>query len=223
MSFGKNLQHLRRLNRNMTQEAIAEKLNVSRQTVSKWENDEFKPEIEKAIELCSLFNCSLDNLFRDELGVSDDAYSNLRTEIVPAFRYVTYTVISTDPESDALNHIISTAKENGDGSPKIIGWDFPCLSQEQINVYNMHGYTAAWVLPENLTPDGLEIREQRAQSYVALHIEEPFGNPFVIIPNGYKTIDEYAKINGLKHVSDGVIPCFETDGETMDIYIAYDV
>lgn len=37
MSFGKNLQYLRRLSGNMTQEALAEKLNVSRQTVSKWE------------------------------------------------------------------------------------------------------------------------------------------------------------------------------------------
>lgn len=37
MSFGKNLQHLRRLSRNMTQEVLADKLNVSRQTVSKWE------------------------------------------------------------------------------------------------------------------------------------------------------------------------------------------
>lgn len=55
MSFGKNLQHLRRLNRNMTQEAIAERIDVSRQTVSKWETDECKPEIEKAIELCILF------------------------------------------------------------------------------------------------------------------------------------------------------------------------
>lgn len=37
MSFGKNLQHLRRLSRNMTQEALADKLHVSRQTISKWE------------------------------------------------------------------------------------------------------------------------------------------------------------------------------------------
>ena len=45
MSFGKNLQYLRRLNRNMTQEAIAEKLDVSRQTVSKWESDECNPAV----------------------------------------------------------------------------------------------------------------------------------------------------------------------------------
>ncbi len=220
MSFGKNLQYLRRLNRNMTQEAIAEKLDVSRQTVSKWESDECKPEIEKAIALCSLFNCTLDNLFREELSAYDEMYSNLRVETVPSFRYVTYTVISTDPEGDALGKMNKIAKDHGVHNPKIIGWDFPYLCQEQINVYNMHGYTAAWILPADFSPVGFDVKEQKAQSYAAVHIERPFDNPFITIPNGYKTIDEYMKINGLKHIRDGIIPCFETCGESMDIYIA---
>lgn len=67
MSLGKNLQYLRRLRKNMTQEDLAEKLSVSRQTVSKWEMDSALPEMEKAIELCRIFNCSLDNLFREEM------------------------------------------------------------------------------------------------------------------------------------------------------------
>ena len=64
MNFGKNLQYLRRLCNNITQENLAEKLNVSRQTVSKWETDEALPEMDKALELCKIFNCSMDNLFR---------------------------------------------------------------------------------------------------------------------------------------------------------------
>ena len=39
MSFGKNLQFLRHLRGDMTQENLAEKINISRQTVSKWELD----------------------------------------------------------------------------------------------------------------------------------------------------------------------------------------
>lgn len=221
MSFGKNLQFLRKMT-NLTQEELAEKMNVSRQTVSKWELDECNPEIEKAMEICNLFNCSMDNLFQEDIGScsSDDAYSDLRVETVPAFRYVKHTVISTDPEGDAINRMFSVARDNGVEKPQVIGWDFPNLSQEQINVYNMHGYTAAWILPKEIEPNDLEICEQAAHKYAAIHIEKSFENPFVIIPNAYKTLMEYMTVNGLKQTWENVIPCFETDGDTMDIYIA---
>ncbi len=220
MSFGKNLQYLRRLSGNMTQEALAEKLNVSRQTVSKWELDSAQPDIGKAMELCQLFSCSLDNLFREELGACDEAYSDLRVEIVPAFRYIKHIVISTDPEGDAINRMFNIARDCGIEHPRVIGWDFPYLSQEQINVYNMHGYAAAWVLPEGLTPPNLEVFEQKAQKYAAIHIERPFDNPFVVIPNAYKTLGEFMRLNGLEQKWKDVIPCFETDGDSMDVYIA---
>jgi len=205
---------------NMTQEFLAEKLDVSRQTISKWEMDTAMPEIEKALELCGIFSCSLDDLFRNELDACDSAYTDLRTETVPAMRYISYTVISTDPEGDALNHMFGTARENGVEKPRVIGWDFPFLSQEQINVYHMHGYTAAWILPDGLTPEGYEIHEQKAHKYAAIHIEKPFENPFVIIPNAYKTLGEYMRLNGLSNCVKDVIPCFETDGDSMDVYIA---
>lgn len=86
MSFGKNLQFLRHLRGNMTQEDLAEKMNISRQTVSKWELDAAQPEMDKAIELCRLFNCSLDNLFRDEMVTCGEAYENLRDR----FRFSLY-------------------------------------------------------------------------------------------------------------------------------------
>ncbi|MBP1561150.1 MAG: helix-turn-helix domain-containing protein [Oscillospiraceae bacterium] len=220
MSFGKNLQYLRRLSGEMTQEALAEKLNVSRQTISKWELDAAQPEMDKAIELCRLFSCTLDNLFREELNACDGAYSNLRVETVPAFRYIRHIVISNNPEGDAIDRVTSIARQNGVNEPKIIGWDFSYLSQEQINIYNMHGYAAAWVLPDDLTPPDMEILEQKSHKYAAIHIETPFDNPFVTIPNAYKTLMEYMRLNGLEHNCKDVIPCFETDGETMDVYIA---
>ncbi len=220
MSFGRNLQYLRQLSAGMTQEALAEKLNVSRQTISKWEMDAANPEMDKALELCKVFNCSLDNLFRDEMNRLSSAYSNLRVEEVPGFRYVEHTVISTEPESDALDRVTQYAKENGIENPKVIGWDFPRLSAEQINVFKMHGYTAAWILPDGLTPDGLEIREQAAHQYAAIHIERPFDNPFSTIPGAYHTLGDYMRTNGLVYAENEVIPCFETDGESMDVYMA---
>ncbi len=84
----------------------------------------------------------------------------------------------------------------------------------------MHGYEAAWILPDGVVPPDLEIHEQAAHRYAAIHIETPFGNPFVTIPNAYKTLMEYMRVNGLEQTTKDVIPCFETDGESMDIYIA---
>ena len=220
MYFGSNLQYLRRLSGNMTQEALAEKLNVSRQTISKWEMDSAQPEMDKAIELCRIFNCSLDNLFREEMNAREKAYSDLRVERVEGFRFVTHTVISPTPENDAMHRVYHYAKQNGVEKPRVIGWDFPFVSNEQINVYNMHGYTAAWILPEGVNPEGLEIREQPAHRYAAIHIDRPFENPFVVIPGGYRTLMDYMRVNGLERTEKGVIPCFETDGESMDVYIA---
>ena len=220
MSFGTNLQYLRQLSVNMTQESLAEKMNVSRQTISKWEMDTANPEMDKALELCKVFNCTLDNLFRDEMDKRSDKYTNLRIEMVPGFRYVEHTVVSTNPEGDAIDRVYKYAKENGDENPKVIGWDFPKLSIEQINVYNMHGYTAAWILPEGITPKELEIKEQTEHKYVAIHIDRPFDNPFVTIPGAYHTLNDYMRTNGLVHVENEVIPCFETEGMSMDVYIA---
>lgn len=220
MSFGKNLQYLRQLSAGMTQEALAEKLNVSRQTVSKWEMDAANPEMDKALELCRIFNCSLDNLFREEMDQRSSAYMNLRVEVVPGFRYVEHTVVSTEPESNAMERVCKYAKDHGVENPKLIGWDFPRLSVEQINVFRMHGYTAAWILPEGLNPVGLEVKEQAGHRYAAIHIERPFDNPFSTIPGAYHTLGDYMRTNGLVHVENEVIPCFETDGESMDVYMA---
>ncbi len=221
MSFGKNLQHLRRMSGGMTQETLADRVGVSRQTVSKWELDSAMPEMDKAVELCRLFNCTLDNLFREELDALDDAYDNLRVETVEGFRYVKCAVISCDPEGDAINRMFNVAKDCGVEHPRVIGWDFPHLSQEQINVFHMHGYEAAWILPEGVEPPNMEIFTQKPHKYAAITLGDPFTDPFVTIPNGYKALMEYMQVNGLKHCEeDGVLPCFETDGDIMHIYIA---
>lgn len=111
-------------------------------------------------------------------------------------------------------------QEYGVEKPKVIGWDFPNVSTEQANVFNMHGYVAAWVLPEGITPVDIDIFEQKQHKYAAIHIENPFENPFVIIPGAYKTLMDYMRLNNLGHNETDVIPCFETNGESMDIYIA---
>ena len=67
MSLGENLQFLRK-KENITQEQLAEHLNVSRQSVSKWESDSAYPEMDKLLQLCNLFHCSMDDLVQKEIS-----------------------------------------------------------------------------------------------------------------------------------------------------------
>lgn len=61
MSLGKTIYRLR-TERNMSQGDLADALEVSRQSISKWENDSSVPELDKLIKLSSLFEVSMDEL-----------------------------------------------------------------------------------------------------------------------------------------------------------------
>lgn len=226
MSFGQNLQFLRKMHRGMTQEELAEMLGVSRQTISKWEMDAAFPEMEKALNICRLFACSLDDLLLNNLNSDNEAFLNIRVEDVPGFRYYRYAVISSEPEGDAQRHVEEWAKEKGIKEPQLIGWDFPILSQEQINVYHMHGYAAACILPEGVLPKCKGILTQAVQKYAVITIKNPFLSPFTLIPSAYKTLMRYMEVNHLKHREEKtIISCFEKvyekEGTTfMDVYIA---
>ncbi len=54
-----------RKNVNMTQEQLAEKLNVTRQTVAKWENGEVMPNISDCISMAQIFQITVDDLVKD--------------------------------------------------------------------------------------------------------------------------------------------------------------
>ncbi len=66
MSTGENIQFLRK-REGFTQESFAEKMGVSRQTISKWESDGCFPEMEKLLQMCEMFRCNLDDLVRGDV------------------------------------------------------------------------------------------------------------------------------------------------------------
>ncbi|MCI8547217.1 MAG: helix-turn-helix domain-containing protein [Clostridia bacterium] len=73
MSLGNNLFHARK-KKGLSQEDVAEKLGVSRQTISKWETDETLPDIRQAKKLSTLYGLSLDELIEyniDEKEIQD--------------------------------------------------------------------------------------------------------------------------------------------------------
>jgi len=59
--ISKNLKRLRKINQ-YTQEDIAQKINVSRQSVAKWESGESTPDIESCIKLSNLYKVKIDDL-----------------------------------------------------------------------------------------------------------------------------------------------------------------
>lgn len=69
MKFDENLRAFRK-QKDFSQEYLAEKMNVSRQTISKWENGTAMPDLKKLTDLASLFDVSMDEL----LGTSAPDY-----------------------------------------------------------------------------------------------------------------------------------------------------
>ena len=67
MNLADNLKKLRKDN-NMSQEDLAEKLGVSRQSVSKWESGQAYPEMDKVLQLCKLFNLNINDLLNEDIN-----------------------------------------------------------------------------------------------------------------------------------------------------------
>lgn len=65
MEIGKKLKDAR-MRSGFTQESVAEKVNVSRQTISNWENEKSYPDIISVIELSNLYSISLDELLKGD-------------------------------------------------------------------------------------------------------------------------------------------------------------
>ena len=80
--ISKNLLFLRK-RANLSQEALAEKLDVSRQTLAKWENGESVPDVIHCDSMAELFDISLDDLLHTELD---------ETGLPPRGRFVFGTV-----------------------------------------------------------------------------------------------------------------------------------
>ena len=71
MNLGKRIVEIRK-DKNMSQEAFAELFNVTRQTVSNWENLKSYPDIETLIKISNTFNISLDVLLKEDKRLIKD-------------------------------------------------------------------------------------------------------------------------------------------------------
>lgn len=81
MKFGDNLKKLRKAKK-MSQEKLAEKMNVSRQSVSKWETGDAYPEMNNLLELCKIFHCRINDLVNDSILDIDSLDEEIRMNVV---------------------------------------------------------------------------------------------------------------------------------------------
>ena len=71
MLFSEKLRKLRK-EKGFTQEELAEKINVSRQAITKWESNEGMPDIENLKQISNLFNTTIDELIKEEKEISEE-------------------------------------------------------------------------------------------------------------------------------------------------------
>ena len=232
MFLGSNLQYLRKTNGNMTQERLAERLGVSRQTVSKWESGEAYPEMPKLLDLCDFFRCKLDELLRQDMNGRANSYYPVRIVRVEGFRMAHYVMISPNAEDDVKTYMDTWAANSGllDNTAHRavrISWGFPYVSSEQKNRFGLRGCACGYILPENFQPScgGPEITRQETADYAVITIREPYSPSDHKVSHGYHMIMDYLSTNGIKKsIKSGSLPCFEYVYEQngipfMDIYV----
>lgn len=106
MPIGSKIKQLRK-QKSMTQEELADKLHVSRQTISKWETDIATPDIDNVIAICLIFEISTDELLTD-LVKSQTKKKTVITDIITIAILMIGTIV--------FSVLLITNKVNADSS-----------------------------------------------------------------------------------------------------------
>ena len=112
MAFSDNLQFLR-THRGQTQEQLAELLDVSRQSVSKWESAQSYPEMDTILRICDLYQVNLDTLMRG--SVEDSLVEETEGGKKIFFNYNPKALADSLSELGELKSFESTIWLNGEG------------------------------------------------------------------------------------------------------------
>ena len=124
MNFAENLRQLRK-ERNLSQEELAELLNVSRQAVSKWEQGEGYPEVEKLLFLSKTLDISLDTLMSTGFSPAPTTYHRPTGNIIITSPHeniiATYTSIQASQKVSKGRHAPQYALFTTDSSTCAFG------------------------------------------------------------------------------------------------------
>lgn len=132
MNLANNIRILRK-NTNMPQEELAEKLNVSRQVVSKWETGKSDPPLETLISIAEYFGITLDELVRSVIPPKNPFLFSSKPNTQEEYYMSNNTVLTNVKMLDSINVDICNRKDEG---------LFPRVSPEKVSAYNKfsHAY-----------------------------------------------------------------------------------
>ena len=101
MEFNNKLYELRK-QKGFSQEELANRLNVSRQTISKWEVGESTPDMEKLAAISDLFEVSLDELVKgEEPKLAEPSEQIVKSEL---YSDIKEQVLTVDNKKKAYDH-----------------------------------------------------------------------------------------------------------------------
>lgn len=114
MNLGEKLFELRKA-KNLTQDEVAEKLNVTRQTVSKWETNQSTPDFDKIAPLCELYGITPNELLTENTDVENDVENNEKFDLNEAKKH-----LFTRGKDDEENYENMTRNQIKQKSAKIV-------------------------------------------------------------------------------------------------------
>lgn len=197
MKFNEKVQAFRK-KRGLSQEALAEKLDVTRQSIAKWEGGKSYPEIDKLILLSSIFGISIDKLVKDiedECASSRDGSNNIEVdddiiEFLIRAKKETYAgcgaeVQSSRPQSHDLHYTEADLKyiDSYLGTGNFVGEEAVWIKDEPYWAMNYSGR----VISEGFSGSFLK------EALLRVPKENPYRGPMIYESGDYKY---HCMING---------------------------
>ncbi|MBR3523174.1 MAG: helix-turn-helix transcriptional regulator [Bacilli bacterium] len=141
MEIGKKIMDLRKKN-GLSQEELAEKVGVARQTISKWELGETSPDLKQAKELSKIFNASLDELVNNDIkDILVEKTSNtekLAGLILKLIKFIVVFIIIAPILLIALRIIFKNIHEKNSG--RLMNTKINCTLHDETYGYEFNFY-----------------------------------------------------------------------------------
>lgn len=128
MTFGEKLQKLRKA-RNLSQEELAAKLSVARQTISKWELDQSTPELGLLAQISDIFGVTTDYLIKETVGEAAEPAVGKQMTKKPSARLTLRLMLGVGGIGTLIFYILS----------KVFPWE--CHEDDRV-IRGLAGYLA---------------------------------------------------------------------------------